>query len=330
MTDGSGVKIAIVANKDDETLTELHLPDGAEVVIVGATEEEFAGDAAKDALASCTVLLNCIGGRALISSLWPRMPNLKWMHSRFAGVDHVLFPELVASRVPLTNARGLFSSALAEYVALACLYFAKDVDRWKAQQRDRVWEKFVVQEIRGQTLGVLGYGDIGQSAARLAKALGMRVLAQRRNAGAPPDGIADETFGPDGVGDVVARSDYVCVAAALTPETRGMLGAAALARARPHTVIINVGRGPLIDEAALAEALREGRVRGAALDVFETEPLPRESALWGMRNVLLSPHNADMTATFLHDSVRRFAQDAARFARGEPFTLHVVDKEKGY
>ncbi|CAM9416558.1 unnamed protein product [Discosporangium mesarthrocarpum] len=259
------------------------------------------------------------------------LPQLKWLHSRFAGVDHLLFPEMVESGVALTNARGLFSPALAEYTMLACLYFAKDVDRWKQQQRNRKWEKFVVSEVAGKTLGVLGYGDIGQASARLAKAFGMRVLAQRRRPELSlEDGVADETFGPAQVGEVMSRSDFILVAAALTPETEGMVGEKELAQARPGAVLVSIGRGPVLDEEALADALGNNRLRGAALDVFCTEPLPKDHSFWGMENVLLSPHNADMTSDFLHRSVRLFAENVGAFLKGEALAMHVVDKRAGY
>jgi phosphoglycerate dehydrogenase-like enzyme len=179
-------RIVIVAQKDDPTLKQLldeeegTLPPKACVLLVASTLEEFKSPPGLKALADANVLLNCIGNAGLLRELWPFMTGLKWISNRFAGVDTVLFPELQRSPLPLTNARGLFSSSLAEYVALAILYFSKDVSRWKAQQRAHVWDKFVIQEARGKTIGIIGYGDIGASCARLAKCLGMRVLAQRR------------------------------------------------------------------------------------------------------------------------------------------------------
>ncbi|CAM9808118.1 unnamed protein product [Ectocarpus sp. 13 AM-2016] len=162
--------------------------------------------------------------------------------------------------------------------------------------------------------------------------MGMKVIAQRRRPElSRGDGVADEVLGAGQVvGEVIAKSDYILVAAALTPETTGMVGAAELARARPHAVIINIGRGPLIDEEAMTQMLRDGRLRGASLDVFCKEPLPAESDLWGLENVLLSPHNADLTAHFLNDSVRLFADNVGNFVKGEEVSIHLVDKRAGY
>ncbi|CAM9806711.1 unnamed protein product [Choristocarpus tenellus] len=192
-------RIVVIAEEDDSTLKELDaLPPKSSVIFRGSNSAEFDTADGRRALGEANVLLNCIGTKNLLSELWPMLPQLKWMHSRFAGVDHLLFPELIESNVALTNARGLFSPSLAEYAMLACLYFAKDVDRWKRQQGERKWEKFVVSEVADKTLGVLGYGDIGQACGRLAKAFGMTVLAQRRRPELSiGDGVADEVFGPD-------------------------------------------------------------------------------------------------------------------------------------
>eukprot|EP00903_Cladosiphon_okamuranus_P020631 g18941.t1 len=327
-------KIVVVAKEGDRSLVELErLPKGSSAVVFrGTTIEEFSTPEGKQALAEANVLLNCGGKKDLLSKLFPLAPKLAWVHSRSAGVDSVLFPALIeADNVSLTNARGLFSSSLAEHVVLSCLYFAKDVDRWKRNQRERNWDQFCVSEVQGATLGIIGYGDIGQTAAVKAKAMGMKIVAQRRRPElSRGDGVADEVLGAGQVGDVIAKSDYILVAAALTPETKGMVGAAELARAKPQAVMISIGRGPIIDEDAMTQMLKDGRLRGAALDVFCKEPLPAESPLWGLENVLLSPHNADLTAHFLNDSVRLFADNVINFVKGEDLSIHLVDKKEGY
>ncbi|CAN0236870.1 unnamed protein product [Pylaiella littoralis] len=330
-------KIVVVATEGDPTLAELEgIPkndDGSSAVLFrGRNFDEFSTPEGKQALQEANVLLNCCGKKDLLSQLLPLAPKLAWIHSRSAGVDHSLFPALIeADNVSLTNARGLFSSSLAEYVVLSCLYFAKDVDRWKKNQREKNWDQFCVSEVSGTTLGVIGYGDIGHAAAVKAKAMGMKVVAQRRRPElSEGDGLADEVFGTGQLGEVIARSDYILVAAALTPESLGMVGAAELSRAKPHAVIISIGRGPIIDEDAMTQMLQDGRLRGAALDVFCKEPLPTESKLWELDNVLLSPHNADLTAHFLNDSVRLFADNVANFVKGEEVSIHLVDKRAGY
>ncbi|CBN77946.1 D-isomer specific 2-hydroxyacid dehydrogenase, NAD-binding [Ectocarpus siliculosus] len=326
--------IIVVAEADDPTLVELErLPkDASEVLFRGSTIEEFSTPEGKRALAEANVLLNCIGTKDLLSQLFPLAPKLAWVHSRLVGVDAALFPALIeADDVSLTNARGLFASALAEHVVLSCLYFAKDVDRWKRNQKCRKWERYHVAEVSRTTLGIIGYGDIGRAAAVKAKAMGMKIIAQRRRPELSiGDGIVDQVFGAGQVGDVIAQSDYILVAAALTPATVGMVGAEELSRAKPHAVIISIGRGPLIDEGAMTQMLQDGRLRGAALDVFTTEPLPTDSPLWGLENVLLSPHNADLAAHYLSDSVRKFAENVDNFVKGDDMSIHVVNKKAGY
>ena len=177
----------------------------------------------------------------------------------------------------------------------------------------------------------MGYGDIGRAVASRARAMGMRVLALKRHA--PPvdsaDAFADRVFGPENRMEMLSRSDYVVVTAPLTPETRGMIGDAEFAAMKPAAVIINVGRGPVIDEAAMVRALSERRIKGAALDVFDQEPLPEGHPFYKLDNVLLSPHCADHTATWIDDAMRFFLTQFERYRKGEPL-LNVVDKRLGY
>jgi phosphoglycerate dehydrogenase-like enzyme len=181
-----------------------------------------------------------------------------------------------------------------------------------------------MRELRGATMGIVGYGDIGKACASRAQALGMRVLAVRRN----PDKTRGE-FGPDGLIDMIRQCDYVVASAPLTPETRGMIGVREIAAMKPTAVLMNVGRGPVIDETALIPALAEKRIRGAALDVFTHEPLPPEHPFFTFDNVLLSPHCADNTPTWNEEAMRFFLQNFDRFAKNEPL-LNVVDKHAGY
>jgi len=209
-------------------------------------------------------------------------------------------------------------------------------------KRNGKWEKYRVQELRGATLGVIGYGDIGRAAAKLAKAYGMRVIALRRNVPSPEvihaDPYCDEVYArgddSDSLNKLFAVSDYVLCAAPLTDETRGMIGKEQFDHAKKEEeggcVFINVGRGPIVDEKALVEALKDGRLKGAGLDVFTNEPLEEESELWTLENVLLSPHNMDMTDTFMLESTHFFVREnLPRFLRGQTL-LNPVDKRAGY
>ena len=275
------------------------------------------------------VLCDLFQGRQL-PQLLAGMPRLRWVHSVAAGVDHLLFPELVESDVTLTNGRGAYKRALAEFVLTSALHFAKDVARLTRNQRAGRWEPFDMQELAGRTLGIVGFGEIGRATAAIAKAFEMRVLAVRRRR-EPLDGDAcvDELLPGERLADLLRRSDYVVVAAALTPATRGLIGAAELAAMRPTAVLNNVGRGPVVCEAALIRALAERRIRGAALDVFEVEPLPAGHPFYALENVLLSPHTADHVEGWLERGLEVFLENYERYRRGAAL-LNVVDKRAGY
>ena len=230
----------------------------------------------------------------------------------------------------MTNGRGVFSRSLAEWVIGALLYFVKDFPRLERNRRRGVWEVFEPDDLAGRTLGIVGYGDIGHAIAERARRLGMRVLALRkRPALSGPDSWAEETLPPSELVTLVGRSDDVVVTLPLTDETRGFVGEAAIAALKPTGVLVNVGRGPVIDEPALVRALREKRIRGAALDVFDKEPLPDGHPLYGLDNLLLSPHCADNTPGWLEAAMRAFVRNLERFRRGEPLE-NVVDKALGY
>ena len=210
-----------------------------------------------------------------------------------AGIDFVASQTLAASSAIMSNAKGQFSSTLAEYSMMSIAYFAKDVGRLLKQKSQRDWQKYNVLEMRGATLGIVGYGDIGHACAKLASVYGMRIIALKRTiSNAQDDPYCDEIYtisDKESLNHVFSESDYILVATPLTPQTKGMIGKEQFAHAKQGAVFINVGRGPVVDEQALIDALKTGRLKGAALDVFETEPLPETSELWGLDNVLMSP-----------------------------------------
>ncbi len=300
---------------------------GPEVRVASAANA--AGFRAAD-LAAGRVLFVWSGSPEDVASVMKAAPLLEWIHVRFAGLDRVLFPELIESPIPLTNGKGVFSQSLGEFVMLGVLYFAKDVPRMWRAKAERRWDVFDVREARSETIGIVGHGDIGRAVARRAKAFGMRVLALRRNTAARAgDEDVDRIYGSAELHAMLAECDYVAVTAPLTPDTEGLMGPAEFAAMKPTAIIMNVGRGPVINEAAMIEALRNKQIAGAWLDVFEAEPLPSDSPLWGMDNVFLSPHCADNTRDWLDDAVRFFAGQFGRWKRGEPLK-NIVDKQAGY
>lgn len=248
---------------------------------------------------------------------FPLAHRVRWIHSLSAGIENQLSPAIIASPVPMTNGRGVFSRPLGEWAIGAMIYFTYDFPRLRRNQRARKWEMFAHPELYGQTLTVVGYGDIGQAVGDRAKAFGMKVLTIRRQ------------HQPSDLMGAVAAADCIAVTAPLTPQTRGLIGVEQIRAMKSSAVVINVGRGPVIDEPALIEALQGRKIRGAALDVFETEPLPEDSPLWDMDNVLVSPHCADILPNSRELAVEFFVENFHRFAKGEPLQ-NIVNKHAGY
>jgi phosphoglycerate dehydrogenase-like enzyme len=312
----------VIAKPEAPWLAPLDALPKTATVRIGHTADFFAAEAPL-----ADVILNTeSSGRGLRQS-WPLASKVRWVHSLSAGVENQVFSELAHSPIPLTNARGVYKESLAEFVIGAVLFFAKDFRRLIRSQAEHRWDQFDNVVIAGQTMGIVGYGEIGRAVARRAKAMGMTVLGCRRRP--EPDVVADEVLPNDQIRAMLSRSHYVVVAAPLTPDTRGMVGEAEFSAMRPDGVIVNVGRGPVIDEAALLGALRERRIRGAALDVFDQEPLSPDHPFWDLDNVLLSPHCADHVEGWLESAVAFFVTNYQRFAGGEPL-LNVVDKRAGY
>ncbi|MGC2636381.1 MAG: D-2-hydroxyacid dehydrogenase [Acidobacteriaceae bacterium] len=313
-------KVLVVTDRDDPQLAMLR-----DVPHAIARDDAGLGQAAGDA----SVILHWSGTKDRLRTAFVACRGVRWVHSRWAGVDSLLFPELVASDVPLTNGSGVFSQSLGEFALAAILYFAKDFPRMLRNQRAERWEPFDVDEISRRTVGIVGYGDIGRAVATRAHAMGMRVLALKRHPPQEPDPLIAEFYKPEALAVLLGECDYVVVAAPLTEETRHMMGEAQFAAMKPSAVVINVGRGPVIDQAALVRALEQGRIRGAGLDVFEHEPLPAGDPLWRMENVLVSPHTADHTKDWVDDAMRFFLRQYERFRNGEPLE-NVVNKKLGY
>jgi phosphoglycerate dehydrogenase-like enzyme len=274
-------------------------------------------------------------GWAVRRENFPSATRLRWIQLTAAGVGSQLFPELVDSPVILTNARGLHAVSMSEHALGVMLAFARKLHLARDAQARGVWEQEAqwvgtppFGQLSGGTLGLVGLGAVGRALAERARALGMRVLAVRRHP-APDPAPAHEQWGPERLGEMMERVDWLVLAAPLTPATRGLIGRAELARLRPHAVLVNLGRGALVDEGALAEALAAGRIAGAALDVFAEEPLPRTSPLWDMPQVIVTPHVSGFGPRFWERTCDLFARNLRRWLAGEPLE-NVVDKRAGY
>jgi len=256
-----------------------------------------------------------------------RHESLRWVHSVSAGVDHLPFPQLMASDITLTNASGVFDVPVAELVMAFILAAVKRLPQFFAQQQAHEWNRLELGVLPDLTAGIVCMGAIGSEIARLCRAFGMRVIGLQRQP--QPSEYAEEVFGADRLHELLARSDFVVVACPLTEETRGLIGREELTAMKPQAWLINIARGPIVDQEALIDALREERIGGAALDVFAEEPLPEDSPLWELPNVILTPHNAGSTPRLEEEEARLFLENLRRYVAGQPL-LNVVDKRIGY
>jgi D-2-hydroxyacid dehydrogenase (NADP+) len=258
--------------------------------------------------------------------------NMRWMHLRGAGIDRVATPALVDSGVIVTNGSGNHAPNIAEHLMAMMLAFARQLPGLVGAQGDREWKppaRKRVFELGGQTLVIVGFGAIGQALAPRAAAFGMDVIGVRRSPAGPlPAGVA-RVVGMDALDDALALGDHIAVCLPLTGETRGLFGRQRFARIKPDAHFYNVGRGAIVDQDALLQALRSGRLAGAGLDVTDPEPLPADSPLWAEPGVLITAHSAGITP----HSTRRWQEllldNMQRFARGEPLQ-NIVDVRLGY
>lgn len=297
---------------------------------IGRLAEVDAVDAAglAGALPRADVLLAWDFRTPALADAWGCADRLRWIHTASAGVDNVLTPEVAASDVTVTNSRGVFDGAIAEYVLALVLAFAKDLPGTWDRQRRHEWQHRDTERVAGTTALVVGVGPIGRAIARLLRAAGLRVRGSGRTArtGDPDFGAVSAST------DLVAllpETDYLVLAAPLTDETRGLIGAAELGALRATARLVNVGRGELVDEAALVDALRKGALAGAALDVFEREPLPPPSPLWDLPGVIVSPHMSADAAGWRESLADLFLDNLRRWCAGRPLR-NVVDKSVGY
>jgi len=262
--------------------------------------------------------------------------KLRWIHSPTAAAHQFLFPELVNSDVVLTNSTEVHGPVVAEHVLALMFALAKKIPNAAALQARHKWGKEAIwregthpKEIAEATLGLVGLGSIGRRVARMASALGMRVIAVREHVEKEkPEGV-DAVYSSSEINEVLRKSDFVVLAAPLTPQTTKLMDAKRLAAMKPDSYLINVGRGPQVDEAALADTLRARRIAGAALDVFEQEPLPTDSPLWDLENLLITPHTAGITEKLWQRHYQNFSDNLRRYLSKQPLQ-HVVDKHKGY
>jgi phosphoglycerate dehydrogenase-like enzyme len=271
-----------------------------------------------------------MGGNLPVKTIREAAPHLKWIQLTSAGADRLLNSGFVEQGITVTTVSGLHATPIGEFIIGAMLQWAKGAPRTMRAQLKHEWTRFAPTELHGKTVGIVGIGHIGAEAARLAKAFGCRVIATKRSATeASSEPYADEILPSSELPRVLAESDYVVLCVPLTNDTRGLIGERELRLMKPTACLINIARGPVIVESALVEALREGWIAGAALDVFEQEPLPADSPLWDFDNVILTPHVSGGTENYNRRATEIFAANLRRYLAGAPLE-NVVDPARGY
>jgi phosphoglycerate dehydrogenase-like enzyme len=289
-------------------------------------------DGVEEALRECEV--------AITWSLRPQQIKganyLRWIHSPAAAVHQLMFPELVNSDIIITNAREVHAPVVAEHVIAQVFALAKMLPSAVRFQQKHVWAQESMwhmhprpRELAGAVLGLVGLGSIGREVAKRAAALDMRVIAVREHPEKAAPVNIESVFSPSQLDELLSQSDYVVLAVPLTPGTRGLINADRLSRMARNSCLINVSRGPVVDDLALVTALQEHRIGGAALDVFPTEPLPRESPYWDLENALITPHTAALTDKLWDRHYALIRENLKRYLHHEPL-LAVVDKHRGY
>lgn len=275
-------------------------------------------------------------GWGITRELFAAAPQLRWVHSGAAGARASLFREMCDSEVIFTNSAGIYAEPLAEWAVAAMLHFSRGFDLAGIGKSERRWaydemarSGHPLRELSGSTVAVIGYGGIGQAIGVRASALGMRVLAMRARPGGLRPEAACEVFGPEALPEVLRRSHFVVLSLPETASTANLIGAGELALMRPDAVLMNLSRGGIVDEDALAESLRAGRIRGAALDVCREEPLPAHSPLWDLDNVLITPHSGSISPRFWQRETDLMVRNIGHYLCGGELE-NVVDKGRGY
>ena len=271
--------------------------------------------------------------RGHVGDLVEVAPKLRWVQGSMAGAGEVAEKAgLGEADVVVTTASGIYSGPLAEFVLMAMLQHAKQLDHLRHDKAEKVWRQGAVGGLERKTLCVVGMGSIGQAIATRARPFGMRVVGVKRTVRDEDEawGYADELYPTAELHAALGEADYVAVTLPGTPETRHLLDAEAFAAVKQNAYFVNVGRGAVVDEAALVGALEDGRLSGAALDVFEIEPLPEESPLWGMENVIISAHTTDVVPDLINDAqTDLFCENLRRYLAGEKM-INVLDKRLMY
>jgi len=287
-------------------------------------QDEFSRDKFRTMLEQVEVFYGSVPPANLIT----RAPNLKWIQSAHAGVDRFLVPEIIASSVVLTSSQGIHGIQVSEVALEMLLMLAKKAPVFFRLKLERKYQRAVPGILYSRTLGILGLGNIGREVARLGKAFGMRVVALEIRELENADNV-DAIYSPENIKEFLSICDYAVITLPLTPGTRHIIGEAELKAMKPTAYLVNVARGAIVDEEALIQALDENRIAGAGLDVFATEPLPPDSRLWDLPNLIISPHIAGDREDYASLAVDLFCENLKRYLQGKRL-LNVINKQAGF
>ncbi len=312
--------VLILAKLEERYLDQIRAVDPS-LRVVAASEADRALAQAPEA--------EVIVAWQIPSVVMERAGRLRWIHATAAGIDTLLFPEVLGGKVLLTSSVGVHTTGLPEHVMALVLMFARRLHVALRNQMAHRWNRTsaIGEEVAGKTLGVLGLGAIGRALSHRASAFGMRVIGTKRTPEPIPH--VERILPPEGTDDVLRESDFVAVILPLTPQTRGLIDARAFGLMKRTAVLINVGRGAVVREAALIASLQAGTIAGAGLDVFEREPLPADSPLYDMENVVITPHVSGASPTYFDRAIPFFCENLRRYLAGQPMA-NVVDPARGY
>jgi phosphoglycerate dehydrogenase-like enzyme len=315
----SGERIAVLL-PDGGARAALAALDGVADPVIADSRESLVR-----ALSGTEILLVWVGGHGPLQDAWPHAGSLRWLHTASLGVDGVLFDDVVASDVVVTNTRGVFEAPIAEYVIGLLLLWTKDLARTLVFQRRREWHYRATAMLAGRRVTIIGAGGIAVALSQRLRALGVRLDVVGRTTRLDP--VLGQISSLEDADEVLTAAEFVVLALPLTVETRGLIDERQLSRLSPGVRVVNVGRGAVVDEDALLAALRSGRIAGAALDVFQREPLPPEHPFWTTEGVIISPHMSGDVTGWQDTVVRGFIDNLGRWWAGAPL-VNVVDKER--
>jgi phosphoglycerate dehydrogenase-like enzyme len=294
-----------------------------------ASAEKDGDTKAREKMDTLLATADILVGFVPQNNLFQRAPHVKWVQMLSAGVDSLTGSEIWQSDIPITGVSGIHAAPIGEYVLMTMQMFAKQSPRGLRQQQKHDWKRYTPRLLKAHTVGIIGLGHIGREIARLAKAFGMEVLAVDELRGTKPARNVDRMIPPDRLIELFKESDYVVSSVPLTPKTHNLIGKKQLKAMKKSAYLINISRGGIVDEDALVKALKDKRIAGAGLDVTAREPLPPDSPLWSLDNVILTPHVSGGQEDYIRLATALFCENLRRYIAGKKL-INLVNRKRGY